>query len=146
MKVFVVTSGDYSDYGIEAMFTTRVRAQAYIDAIHLRDANDIEEWELDPLSQELESGLSPFRVFMAKDGTVRSAGPATYDFDKGCKLTCPFPRNKDSVVELQCTCWAKDEQHAIKITNEKRAQIIAMNLWLEVAQMPKRSWYVEVEI
>ena len=26
-------------------------------------------------------------------------------------------------------CWAKDEQHAIKITNERRTRIIAENCW-----------------
>ena len=146
MTVFVVTSGDYSDYQIRAMFTTKERAETYIKAINLREANDIEEWELDRYSDDIDCGRSPFRVFMAKNGAVRRADKTDYDVDKTCKLVCYFPRTPDSVVELECTCWAKDEEHAIKIANEKRAQIIAMNLWREVSEMPKRGCDVEVMV
>lgn len=43
MKVYVVTTGCYSDYGIDKVFTDRQKAEEYKE--WLRDANEIEEYE-----------------------------------------------------------------------------------------------------
>lgn len=50
-KIFLVTSGEYSDYGINAIFSTRKKAQSYIDT-HVKNKQgwgefEIEEWLLD---------------------------------------------------------------------------------------------------
>jgi len=45
MIVYAVSSGSYSDYSIEAIFSTRERAEHY--ALILSEANDVEEYELD---------------------------------------------------------------------------------------------------
>jgi hypothetical protein len=37
--------------------------------------------------------------------------------------------NKELIMHM--FCFANDEEHAIKIVNEKRAQIISMNKWGE---------------
>ncbi len=37
--------------------------------------------------------------------------------------------NQVDGVVIVCNVWAKDEKHAIKITNEKRIQHIANNTW-----------------
>lgn len=144
--IYVVTTGSYSDYQIKGMFSTKKKAQAFIDAVVLSEANSIEQYTLDAYSDEVERGLSPWRVLMGKDGAVRRVSSTEYDLDIGCELACYFPRTPDSVTELQCTCWAKDEQHAVKIANEKRAQIIAMNLWRDAADMPKKSATIGVEV
>jgi len=44
MKVYIVTSGCYSDYSIDAVFTDRKKAEMYC-AIHNVEDQDIEEWE-----------------------------------------------------------------------------------------------------
>ena len=44
MKIYVVTSGSYSDYGIEAVYTDRDMAQAYAN---LDDGRSIEEYDAD---------------------------------------------------------------------------------------------------
>ena len=43
MKIYIVTSGCYSDYTIEKVFTDRAKAEEY--KAWLRDSNDIEEYE-----------------------------------------------------------------------------------------------------
>ena len=43
MKVYVVTSGIYSDYQIKKIFLSRERAEAYKEWLY--DANDIEEYD-----------------------------------------------------------------------------------------------------
>lgn len=50
--VYVVTEGQYSDYGITAMFSTKALAEAYIEEIKRKNESDhcdanIEEWVLD---------------------------------------------------------------------------------------------------
>lgn len=52
MKVYVVTSGEYSDYGINAIFSTKEKAQEYIDrgdklGMNYSYGYQIEEYELD---------------------------------------------------------------------------------------------------
>lgn len=43
MKVYVVTSGCYSDYTIEKVFTDRAKAEEYAE--WLRDSNPVEEYD-----------------------------------------------------------------------------------------------------
>ena len=50
MKIYVVTSGCYSDVRIDAMFSTREKAQKYIDAAKFDDwdeINGITEYDID---------------------------------------------------------------------------------------------------
>lgn len=74
MKVYVVTYGEYSDYGIEAVFSTKEKAQEYINiACTERDCwsstNDcIEEYELD------QTITAPEKVLYSKEsGEWRAA-------------------------------------------------------------------------
>lgn len=57
-KVYVVTSGEYSDYGIEAIFDNQEEAQKYID-LHRKynkycRLNDLEEYELNSISPKVK--------------------------------------------------------------------------------------------
>lgn len=47
MKVFIVTSGSYSDYHIEAVFSTNEKAEEYINNRCDDGVNGIEEYEMD---------------------------------------------------------------------------------------------------
>ena len=57
MQVFVVTSGEYSDYGINAIFSTKEKAQEYIDIMEFCSSWDeyynIHEWTVDKISTEI---------------------------------------------------------------------------------------------
>ena len=55
MKIYVVTSGCYSDFHIDAMFSTREKAQKYIDATKFDDwdeINGITEYDIDSAPTE----------------------------------------------------------------------------------------------
>lgn len=54
MKVYIVTSGEYSGYGIEAVFTNEEQAELYC-AIH--PYCEIDEWEADKIK------ISPVDVY-----------------------------------------------------------------------------------
>ena len=49
MKIYVVTSGTYSNYGIEAVFTDHKKAKQYAN---LNSGREIEEYESDPVEIE----------------------------------------------------------------------------------------------
>jgi hypothetical protein len=52
MKVYVVTSGEYSNYGINTIFSTRELAQEYVDLKKFTDEYEtyhIQSWEVDKL-------------------------------------------------------------------------------------------------
>ena len=57
MQVFVVTSGEYSDYGINAIFSTKEKAQEYIDRMEFcssyEEYYNIHEWNVDEVSKEI---------------------------------------------------------------------------------------------
>ena len=46
-KIYMVTSGCYSDYCINAVFSTREKAEEYIDGGNAYSDSDIEEYDLD---------------------------------------------------------------------------------------------------
>ena len=45
MKIYVVTTGCYSDYSIDRVFTDKAKAEEYAE--WLEDSNDVEEYETD---------------------------------------------------------------------------------------------------
>ena len=126
-KIYVVTSGDYSDYGIDAIFTSRELAQAFINAFKKRDYDEfrIEEFELNPYKTEIRKGYFAFFVRMQKDGKCTEVYKenSSYGFNGG--IDYGFDVNKN----MYCHVFAKDDKHAVKITNEKRTELIALDKW-----------------
>lgn len=120
-KVYVVSSGMYSDYSIDEIFTTRRKAEEYMLFIPDRDYNEIEEIETDPPAVDLlKRGYSLWFVTMWGNGHVDN-------IDK--TLTRYRPHYEQEQDKLLATVWAKSEKHAIKIVNEKRIQMIANGEW-----------------
>ena len=61
---------------------------------------------------------------MERDGTVTYSSMDYQEIDsfkEGHELI--------SIRKLQNNCWAKNLKHAVKITNDLRGQLIAMNQW-----------------
>ena len=56
-QVYVVTSGEYSDYGINAIFTTRELAEDYVDEMNIANGDFkpyyINAWTLDKAFKEM---------------------------------------------------------------------------------------------
>lgn len=134
-KVYVVTSGCYSDYDIDSIWSTKKKAQDYIDFVNryseapYKINNYIKEHILDePEKREYET-----TVYMEKNGNVvdtttrcdtwHSAYPISFISDY---WSFEHPEKKD-VVSIHV--MTHDKERAIKVANEKRAAILAMNLW-----------------
>jgi hypothetical protein len=127
--IYVVTTGEYSDYGIVAMFTTKEDAQRFIDVCGERpysSFNDIEEYELDASVPQIRKGFSPWWVQMDEHGNTFNAEVNT--FGKGIvrKPDDEF-RGATRLRErwFNWYGWSKDREHALKIANEHRIGLLA---------------------
>lgn len=136
MTIYCVSQGEYSDYGIFAMFSTKEAAQQCIDDMKSLDSgyggvNDgIEEWELDSI--EPFNGRKPFEVKMDWESGAAEASPCESTYDMG---------RMNSVEVMDYSKWhpdncrpymtsgkcfrtyvmADDQAHAIKIAADRRA-------------------------
>jgi hypothetical protein len=114
--IYVVTTGEYSDYGVAGVYTTKEEAEA-VKAV-LRDANDVAEYVLGEGIDKATQGLYPYLVVMHYNGNGAMA-----HCQSGLELN-PFHAEAFNMA-VSMSCWARDEQHAIKILNEKRIQWLA---------------------
>lgn len=124
MKIYVVFKGHYSDRHVVGVCSTEELAERLaVLTTDQWDASDWEAYEVDEIP-ECPVGLLPHSVVMDRRGGVKSCG-------------------RDSVVRfkpdteyygvdnlMSFSMWAEDKEQAVKIANERRTQLIAMNIWL----------------
>ena len=132
-KIYLVTSGCYSDYSVSAAFTDRAQAEAAVARHRGGDrygSYDIEEFLLNP--DVLSTGMLAWRVEM-EYGSGDRAKAGQMDFDGALEVIGKvatgevFDRYEKPVRRIfWCECEANDETHAIKIANERRAMYKAM--------------------
>lgn len=119
MKIYIVTQGEYSDYGIVACFSTRELADILVSKL---EDTRVEEFEVDPVDPR-KTG-TPYIVWMDKSGNSKHSH-GNYNLVDCLQGRYYFNAHNDLVYHV----LAKDEIHAVKIVNEKRIQILANNLW-----------------
>jgi hypothetical protein len=130
MKVYVITEGEYSGYGIVTVFSTEELANKFVE---MYPDTRIEEYILDYYEQRVRDGKKPYNVWMFRDGTTQHCNE-TMNEPRGIEFH-KVGLNGNIVVDV--TVFAKDEQHAVKIVNEKRAQLIASGEWDEFEKAHK---------
>ena len=126
MKIFVVTQGCYSDYKIVAVCSNKKFAQKVVDEVSSKyDKVEIEEFDLDPAQDQLNQGFSVYQVRIKRDGTVLNAekNNSVYVFGDTQGFVDWYWQGQQ-IEQLVIYCWARDQEHAIKIANERRIQVI----------------------
>lgn len=125
--VYGLTTGDYSDYTVVGVFSSKENAQFIAD--RMQYVGNIAEWKLDPAVNELRAGLMLWIVRMLRDGTTESArsDPDSYQAPE-YRI---WRRNRETGLPdvLDARVYARDEAHAVKIVNEIRTRLIANNEW-----------------
>lgn len=122
-KVYLVTVGEYSDYRVVGAFTTQEKAKLFIDRLQWDrgDDPDIEEHDLDLWLPQLREGYSVWFVKMMANGDVVGIGSETGALHLGLAL---MPSGDFRWFEKQSFAlayvYARDEEHAVKIVNERR--------------------------
>ena len=153
-NVYVVTQGDYSEYGIVAIHSSRKAAETHIAKgnEHLgesyRDTLEIEEWtlnEFDPYGKQW------YRVVLKRNGDTNSCEPTGYEdrsyFRDSFISYVPIWRGCD-VDSLGICVYvsAKSLDGAVKIANEHRLKEISLNHWgIEVPNNPAGVWMIHKE-
>lgn len=122
MKVYLVSTGDYSSWSVRGLFSTRdvaEKCKAMLD-----DANEVEEWEVDQFCDRAQRGVSVWMVWSKEGGVVDVRDARNFGLD----CTDPvgkvdwFPEHGDKMCVY---VEASDEAHAVKIAADKFREHIA---------------------
>lgn len=122
-KVYLVTSGCYSDYCVHRVFSTKENAQKWMG-----DDKDfeIEEFDLDDMSGHDFNVLNHVRVKMDYYGKVLKAEQSIGEPGRLVSIVKPWG-GVYPVLSVHVKTLDIDE--AVKVTNEIRARIIALGRW-----------------
>lgn len=86
MKIYVVTSGEYSDYHIDAIFLDRQKALQYCAAKGICEDVSVEKWETADESIECSKNVNRKYIGYIEQGRIRILSkPYTFD-EVGCKF------------------------------------------------------------
>jgi hypothetical protein len=125
-KIYVVSRGSYSDYRVEALFSTEEKADNYISATKARNHS----WN-DPFKEEFVLDC-PRKIWTKKYVSIEKNGAALVYYTDVDIYDRPGFNGWDNTKSPPALNWivqTKSDKRAIKVANEKRAQIIALGLW-----------------
>jgi hypothetical protein len=128
-KVYIVTSGCYSDYSINHVFSTRELAEEWIGE-KINEEYHVEEYEIDPPVDFLENIKTSIGVDMLKDGTVKNIRNDRFgSYDKEARVRAWSDYHNPPEFYLETVILTRDTQTAIKATNEIRLRLLALERW-----------------
>lgn len=125
MKIYSVSKGEYSDYRVMALYSNKEYAEEVCNRISGYSKYErpfVEEFTLDENLEILKKGYNIYFLRMDREGNA-SEIEATDAIDN------IWDWGFDIHNKLYMYVLAKDEKHAIKIVNDKRAELIANNEW-----------------
>ena len=140
-KVYLVVSGEYSDYRINRAFSTEDLAVAWAEK-HNRlggggyTGYDIEEYDLDEPDLVPDDGYPCGRLVMYREGSVKNIEFERKDREQeAAHFSFSKPRDDGMFGSSSghLRYWGafieSDKERMIKAANEKRLQLIANNEW-----------------
>lgn len=141
--VFVVTSGSYSDYRINGLYSTREKAEEAIARSSRSSDYDIEEYTLDPPNADFKEGWDMYSVVLwtsMTSGVDSKTRCSKVHKDLGGFYSYVSPesphyfemwgewtRNASRLTGYRfgCYVYADSEERAIKVANERRIMAVA---------------------
>ena len=136
-KIYLVTEGSYSSYGVVAAFSTREKAEGLVELMRddkRRDDPCVEEYELDPEYGDYEV----WKVCMKIDGSLIDTPNKSqeilpfspiYNVLKMSHFDKKSRTEKIDYLYLNYCAICKSKEQAIKSANEIRTQLIALDRW-----------------
>ena len=125
-KTYLVTDGSYSDYGIVGSFSSKEKAESYVEKFGGR----VETFDVDSELSELKRDVFNYRVEMNKKGDVVKTKCSTGERESTLVgISHSYFSSEHGNLTMNVYCSAKDEDHAIKIAGEIRTRILAANEW-----------------
>ncbi len=128
MNIYLVTSGEYSDYGVVAVFSSDEKARTFMRDYPLNypGYNNIEIFELDEPGDKYKKGKRPFDIAMNKDGSTESISYCM-NYEGDIIEMNLYYHNEGGTIDF--TIQGRNIKEAIKIVNDKRIQLIASGEW-----------------
>ncbi len=123
--IYLVTSGSYSDYSVDAVFDSREKAETFVAYQRAHDTlSDIEERDLNAPYDRLTQGYQVYTVSF-DDARTGDARISPTSVGKDAEWEHGSTRGIDNQIPyFFCTVWAKDEEGAAKIANERRVRYL----------------------
>lgn len=123
--IYVLTAGEYSDFHIVALYSTRELAE---QAKNFCPDSEIHEYELDGFQiPDHPPGCTAWRVDVQfSNSTIWFAGKEDSLFDS----FTPREESLDWLGIYRVWCWARDQDHAKKIALDKFYQFKAQQMGL----------------
>lgn len=131
-KIYIVTRGEYSEYGIDAVFTTKEKAVDYVE--QHGTYYDIEEYDLD---EEVEKKTQLWSiVFCIEDGKFNKANPISYNKNKKAGICYVEERlGNGKMYYIIFLVDAESMNRAVKIARERFAAVKANEyIWLRLTR------------
>jgi hypothetical protein len=130
-KVYIVTAGQYSDYGICEVFSKKELAEEYIkrnERVGYFDEYDnaqVEEYPIDNNLPNYPKGLFHYEVSIGlRSGKIRYFNVTRSYDDKKLKYeVLDFPHEDEEILNVYC--WSKNKEHAKKIAIDIRTRVLA---------------------
>lgn len=130
MKVYVVTSGSYSDYHINAVFTDQKMANAYVEQFNRGDRYDpadIEEWDADQPFPCWSADMNRYLVTAPDDDPEGDPHWWAHEWSLDMERHDPDDPTEIPSRTVPGGNWrmlviARDQNHAIKVGTERLAR------------------------
>lgn len=130
-KIYIVTSGEYSDYHIDAVFSTQELAEDYIQ----QNGTDyiIEEYNL---NEEVEKKTQLWNiVFCVEDGELHEANPTIHNKDNVVDTCSIFESHYWRKTCIHFYVDADSMDRAVKIARERFTAVKANEyIWLRLTR------------
>ena len=114
MKIYVITSGDYSGYHICAVADNMKRAK---ELQKFFGADNIEVFDTETYTSIFERGYKEYSCYMYKDGTIDIEESLSHEYPDFAVYRYGTARENYHLDVI-----AKDEEHAQKIFTDKVAE------------------------
>ena len=131
-SIFILDSYESS---FSFAFSTKKNAETVKGAINDPDYS-VREVKLDECVSNIRKGYSPFQVLMLRNGSVEEAYRNTIAYFTLNESFFIWERTKSQAFKgkgrpdcLSACVWARNEKHAIQITNRHRLAMIKSGEW-----------------
>ena len=125
---YAISTGEYSDYRVCAIFTTREKAEAAKPAYGF--GAEIEEFRLDPVMPDCSAGRQLYRCFKSLvSGQIGAYSCNLSDLclnDSSAPDYASYFEPRPVGLSFLVYVYARDREHAVKIAAEKFAKAEAI--------------------
>jgi len=139
--VWVMEYGSYSDRHVVGLFSSKEKLTAYLEEFRLSGDGEVrvEEYSLNELVPP--ASMHSYNVAMTEGGDTIHIGRAAHKPESDSVHKCMLrdlhydiydyrlsKSDSPNSVALRTICWARDEEHAVKIAKERHTAYLTLQL------------------